>query len=208
MTTIATPANARSRRTRETLLQAARAILEGEGFEALTMAGVADRAGVTRRAVYLHFASRSELVAGLFEHVARAEGLHESLRHVWDAPDAASALDEWARHLARYHTRLLAADRAIERVRRHDADAAGHRERVMRGKLAGCRRLAQRVADEGVLAPGWDVDSAADMIFALSTSDVVEGLTRDRRWSRARLADGLGLLLRSTLIRDPKGDSR
>jgi AcrR family transcriptional regulator len=198
MSAIEAPTNARSRRTRATLLAAARDLLEESGFEALTMAAVADRAGVTRRSVYLHFASRAELVGGLFDHVAGAEGLQESLDRVWAQPEAVGALDEWARHLARYHTRVLAVDRAVERVRRADEDAARHRQRVVRGKLAGCRRLAQRLEDENVLSAGWTVDTAADMLFALSSSDVVEGLTVDRRWPRTKLAEQLGLLLRAT----------
>jgi AcrR family transcriptional regulator len=210
MTAIDTPANARSRRTRESLLSAARAILEEHGFEALTMAAVADRAGVTRRAVYLHFATRAELVGGLFDHVAQAEGLADSLRQVWDAPDGAAALDEWARHIARYHTRVLAVDRAVERVRRADADAARHRERVVRAKLGSCRRLAQRLSDERRLAAPWTVESAADMLYALTSSDVVEGLTVDRRWSRQKLAAQLGSLLRSTFVTesDERGGDR
>src|SRR4051812_19182540 len=94
--TIAEPTNARSRRTRTALLAAAHAILEEQGFEALTMTAVADRAGVTRRAVYMHFPRRAELVGAIFDHVAEAEGLAESLERVWAAPDAVSALDEWA----------------------------------------------------------------------------------------------------------------
>ncbi len=95
-TTISEPTNARSRRTRAALLAAAHTILEEQGFEALTMSAVADRAGVTRRAVYMHFTARAELVGALFDHVAAVEGLAESLRGVWEAPDAVSALDQWA----------------------------------------------------------------------------------------------------------------
>ena len=192
--------NARSRRTREGLLASARSILEEQGFDALTMTAVADHAGVTRRAVYLHFPSRADLVAALFDHVARTEGLHESLARVWAAPDAAAALDEWARHLARYHVRLLAVDRAISRVENADPDAAAHRARVSAEKLGGCRRLVQRVQEEGALAQPWTVGAAADMIFALSTSDVVGGLVVERGWSPDRLARHLGLLLRSTFL--------
>jgi AcrR family transcriptional regulator len=202
---IAEPANARSRRTRAALLTAARAILEEEGFETLTMTAVADRAGVTRRAVYMHFGSRAELVGALFDHVAAVEGLDESLRAVWEAPDAVSALDEWAAHLARYHPRLLAVDRALQQVWRHDADARAHRRRVVAEQLANCRRLASRLADEGRLADPWTVASAGDMLFALISSDVIEALLVDRRWSRQRLAEHLALLFRSTFARPPSG---
>ena len=196
--TITQPTNARSRRTRAQLLNTARSILEAEGFEALTMAAVAERAGVTRRTVYLHFGSRTELIGALFDHVAEAEGLEESLQRVWAAPDALRALDEWAAHLARYHPRLLAADRAVQRVWRHDRDAAAHRRRVTAEKLESCRRLVRRLTEEGKLARQWSAEAATDMLFALISPDMIEALLVDRRWSRRRLAERLAILLRST----------
>lgn len=192
--------NARSRRTRGRLLAAAREILESDGFDALTMRAVADRAGVTRRSVYLHFPSRTDLVGSLFDFFAEAEGLDDSLSRVWSAPDPSDALAEWARHLARYHLRLLPFDRAISRVQHVDADAAAHRRRVSAAKHGSCRRLAAWLQDEHVLAPGWTVETAADMIDALSTSDVIERLLVERGWSTRRFEEHLGLLLRSTFI--------
>lgn len=208
MTATAQPGNSRSRRTRRTLLEATRAILEEAGFEALTIKAVAERAGVTRAAVYLHFTSRAQLVSALFDHMAQTAKLAESLDPVWKAPDAATALEEWARHLARYHVRLLAIDRAVQRVCDHDADAAAHQARVAAAKLANCRRLADRIHAEGRLAEPWTPTTAADIIYALATSDVIESLTVDRRWSRQRLADGLAALLRSTLMTDAHRSKR
>lgn len=196
--TIKEPTNARSRRTRTSLLTAARAILDEHGFEELTTTAVADRAGVTRRAVYLHFASRTDLISALFDHVAAAEGLDQSIRRVHQTPDALSALDEWAAHLARYHPKVLAVDRALQRVWRTDPDAAQHRKRVVAEKMSNCRHLAERLADEGRLADAWSVGSATDMLFALISSDMIEALLLDRRWSKQRLASHLALLFRST----------
>jgi AcrR family transcriptional regulator len=192
------PTNARSRRTRASLLAAARTILDEQGFEELTTTAVADRAGVTRRAVYLHFATRADLISALFDHVASTEGLERSMLKVHQAPDALSALDEWAAHLARYHPKVLPVDRALQRVWHTDPDAAKHRKRVVAEKLSNCRYLAQRLADEGRLAAEWSVASATDMLFALISSDMIEALLVDRRWSERRLAAQLALLFRST----------
>src|SRR6266498_2437404 len=98
----------------------------GRGSVSCRIGGPSSRAGVSRRAVYLHFASRAELLTELFGHVSEREGLAASLQPVWDAQDAAAALDQWARHLARFHPRILAVARAIQRVRRDDPDAAAH----------------------------------------------------------------------------------
>jgi AcrR family transcriptional regulator len=206
MSRIDMPANARSRRTRAALLSTARRLLESEGFDALTMNAVAEHAGVTRRSVYLHFESRAELVSALFDHVADAEGLEGSLARVWAAPDAAATLDEWARHVARYHPRLLAVDRAVARESDRDPDAAAHRERVMRAKLGSCRRVIGRLEDEGRLAPGWTRGSAADMLFYLDSGELVGGLLHERRWSRARFAERYAALLRATFLADGPTD--
>src|ERR687885_586847 len=194
------PANARSRRTRTALLAAARAVLEEHGFPHLTMAAVAERAGVTRRAVYLHFGSRSDLVGALFDYVAEAEGLEPSLQRVRTAPDAVTALDAWARHEATYHARILGVARALEHVGRDDPDAATWRRRIAQHQLVDCRRLAERLAHEHRLAPGWTVDSATDMLWALISTEPLERLLVDRGWSSQHYAQRFADLLRSTFV--------
>lgn len=198
MASIGEPENARSRRTRQALLAAARTILEEDGFDALTMGRVAERAGVTRRSVYLHFASPTDLVNELFDYVSEVEDLDGSLARVWAAPDPVAALRAWAAHLADYHIRVLAIDRAVGRVRRRNDAAAAHYRRVFASKRGHCRRIITWLHDAGKLAEPWTVQSATDMMNALSTSDVVEGLIVDRRWSQRRFAEHFGVLLEST----------
>lgn len=200
MKQILEPSNVRSRATRAALLAAARSLLEQDGFEALTMAAVAERAGVTRRAVYLHFASRADLVAGLFDYVSEAEGLAASTDAVWASGDSVAALEEWAAHLARFHPQVIATTRAAERLHRKDREAAAHRERYLREQLNACRKLADWLEREQRLAPGWNSESAADMLFALISTDLLERLLDVRGWSRRRLERHLALLLRSTFV--------
>jgi AcrR family transcriptional regulator len=201
--TIEEPQNARSRRTCDALLAAARALIEEQGFENLTMAAVAARAGVSRRAVYLHFSSRTELLSAVFRFLGATEDIAGSLRRVWEAPDAAAALEEWARHLARIHPRILAVARAGDRVRRSDPDAAAFWERSMSNWRAGCSRLAAWLDQEGRLAPPWTVDTGADMLWALMSFDVLEGLLVDRHWSPERYAEHLAVVFHRTFVLDP-----
>jgi AcrR family transcriptional regulator len=196
------PRNARSRRTRAALLAATRTLLEERGTESLTMAAVAERAGVSRRSVYLHFASRTELLTELFGYVSEREGLASSLEPVWAAPDAAAALDEWARHLARFHPRILVVARAIQRVRRVDPDAAAHWRLVMADQQACCHRLAVWLAREHRLAPPWTVPTAADMLWALMSFELLDELLVDRGWSVRRYRTHLAALFRSTFLAD------
>ncbi|KRV51236.1 hypothetical protein AQ490_00205 [Wenjunlia vitaminophila] len=194
------PGNARGRRTRDALLAAARTLLEEQGFEALTMAAVAERAGITRRAVYQHFRSRSELVTDLFTHAVADEGLAESLRPVWEAPDAVSTLEEFARHLARFTPRLRTVYHAVDRVRHQDPDAAAHRALTDRNQRAGAQEVIRRLDTEGRLAPPWTEETATDMLWALMSVDLLERLMVDRGWSREQFGERMAALLRATLV--------
>ena len=170
------------------------------------MSALAARTGITRRGVYSHFESRAQVIGDLFDHIAASEGLEASVARVWEAPNAVLALGEWARHLARYHPRVIAVDRAVNRIRHLDVDAEQHWKRVRKAKLANCRRLSEWLKREKQLASHWTVESATDMLYALISSDVIEALLDDRRWSRDALAEGLSTLLRSTFV--PSSDAR
>jgi AcrR family transcriptional regulator len=201
--TIEEPQNARSRRTSAALLAATRELIEDEGFEALTMAAVAERAGVTRRAVYLHFSSRTELLTALYRSLGQTEKLAASLQAVWNSPDALSALDEWAQHIARSHPRILPVLRAVQSARHDDPDAAQLWETTLRNWHKGSHRVAEWLQTEGRLSPAWTTDSAADMIWALMSLDMLERLLTDRRWSRKRFGQHLAALLKATFVQEP-----
>ncbi len=171
----------------------------------MTIGSVAARAGVSRRAVYLHFASPSALVGSLFDYVAETEGLQESLRRVREAPDALTALDEWARHEATYHVRILAVARALEHAGRDNPDAAAWRKRIADYQLADCHMLAERLHDEGRLAPGWTETTAADALWALISTELLERLVVDRGWSVQRYAELYTRLLHNAFACTPLG---
>jgi AcrR family transcriptional regulator len=182
------------------LLDATRELLETEGVDALTMGAVADRAGVTRRGAYLHFASRSALIAELFHHTAAQARLAQSLQPVWNAGCAERALEAWAEHLVRYHPQLIALDRAVRAVADRDGDAAAHLDRVRSAQLANCRRLAKRLADDGRLSSPWTVATARDLLYALISSEVIDAILHEQGWPSAAAADRLGLLFKRTLL--------
>jgi AcrR family transcriptional regulator len=200
MTAIDVPANARSRRTRAALLDATAAVLETDGFEMLTMAEVAQRAGVTRRAVYLHFTSRAELLSDLFGQLADEDALGESAGAVWDAPDAVTALARYAEHVAGHQHRLRAVAGAAELLGRTERDARPHHERIVRRQMSPCRRLATWLDNDGRLRSPWTTDTAADLLWMLTASPMLDRLHTDRHWSPARVADHLAELLHSTLV--------
>ncbi|RFU43087.1 TetR/AcrR family transcriptional regulator, partial [Actinomadura logoneensis] len=194
------PRNARGRRSRAALLRAVREIVETEGVPAATMAAVAERAGVSRRAVYLHFASRADLITALFDHVNEEEDLEGRFAPVAEAPDARTALTVFAHRHAEFTARTLAVSRAVERVAHTDPDAARHWETVLYWRRESNRALVRRLSDEGALAPHWTVETATDMLLALISNGVGETLLVERGWPVERVGEHMAAVLTSAFL--------
>lgn len=79
-------------RRREAVLDAAEALLSTTGYHAMTIADIADGAGITRGALYFYFGSKQEVITALFARCV--EVLHEKSRAAaTDAASGAAAID-------------------------------------------------------------------------------------------------------------------
>ncbi|MED7947715.1 ScbR family autoregulator-binding transcription factor [Streptomyces sp. BE303] len=67
----------RALRTRRLILEAAASVFDESGYEGATIGEVVARAGVTRGAVYFHFASKRELAQGVIEAQYASEAVPE-----------------------------------------------------------------------------------------------------------------------------------
>jgi AcrR family transcriptional regulator len=94
MTTTAArlPQQDRSRATRARLLEAAIACLADQGYQASTVAVVAEHAGVSRGAAQHHFPTREDLFTAALEHVASQRG-EELQREVDALPDGTATTE-------------------------------------------------------------------------------------------------------------------
>lgn len=55
---------------------------------------------------------------------------------------------------------------------------------------------------EGQLAPQWDIETATDLLWSLTSWQVWEQLVVDRGWSKEDYVDHLRSVLRRTLLRN------
>ena len=78
--------------TRTAILDAARALFEAEPYSAVGMEAVAKKAGVSRQAIYLHFASKADLLTALHRRINELD-VEPVMRKVWKCPDAVRGLD-------------------------------------------------------------------------------------------------------------------
>lgn len=82
---------ARGRETRDGLLTAAIAVLGEEGYKAMSMRAVAERAGVRLSLVHYHFGSKQGLLEAVLDHLT--EGLLERQQAMWN--DGRPFAEQW-----------------------------------------------------------------------------------------------------------------
>lgn len=197
------PLNARSQRTRARLLEAAWSLLVAEGSEATTMSAVARAADVSRRGVYLHFASRSDLIVELAGYVDEELSLESSLKAVRAAPDATTMLDETVRHLVEYHGAAAPLLEALETAPKNDEEIAALWKMTTSNWRRGWGELAAALDAEGVLADRWTVETATDALVALVVGFVPmrRKLVHESGWSNDELRTFYRDLHRATFLR-------
>lgn len=185
--------------TRTRILEAARELIEADGVS-VPMERIAERAGISRRAVYLHFASRTELLVGLVAHVDETGSLPERAEHVWAAPTAVEALDRFISLNARYNPEIEAIARALDEARGRDQAAGEAWDDRMSGRRDACRRLARWLRDDGDLDDEWSVNDAADVLWAVTNVPAWRDLVVERGWSARRYERHIGRAIRRALL--------
>ncbi|MFJ1891549.1 MULTISPECIES: TetR/AcrR family transcriptional regulator [unclassified Streptomyces] len=150
---------------RERLLDAARQLLAEGGYPATSISALARRAGVATGSVYNHFASKQELLAAVFRHVAGHE-----LGAVREAVRARSGVTEQLRALVEvFSYRALRSPRTAWALLAEPVDPLVEEERLTYRR--GYHALAETVIVAGISAgelPPQDAQlSAAAVIGAV-----------------------------------------
>jgi TetR/AcrR family transcriptional regulator, transcriptional repressor for nem operon len=170
---------------REQILDAAERVLVGRGLAATTMAEVAEAASVAKGTVYLYFASKAELLAGL-----RAR-YFEDFAAMLDGPPAAGRPDPG---VATRVERLVAAsyDFALANHELHHVlfHEAGYAEE---DTFARARTVLAELIETGQAAGDLDVadPALATDFLLLGLHGVLVGATHRPRAERERLVAGV-----------------
>ena len=150
------------------------------------MAEVAAQAGVSRQAVYLHFADRTALLVALVHHVDEARGLAAKIAAIVKAPSARAAVAGMVALQASANPGLWPIARIFDSLRHSDPAVDAAWQDRLAGRLRGCRAIAERFQQESGLAPHLSLDAAADLLWTLTSLRLWEDLVIGRGWSAER----------------------
>jgi AcrR family transcriptional regulator len=180
-------------RARERILNAATALIERSGFQAVNMVAVAQEAGVSRQTVYTHFGSREELVNAAIARIASevADRIHAQVAGTSDTSErivefVVAMRSEFSRHRVLGALLFPGGDSPL-----FDDDL------FARAKPFAAQLLAPMFTREPKLAARFDDVLEIIMRFGLSillfTSDTVRSDDDLRGFLRRSLIPALGL---------------
>lgn len=201
---------ARARRTRAQVIDAAQACFESRGYVATTIEQIAADAGVSTQTVYNAFRTKHAVleavlgatITGDTDPTALAD--RPWLDEIRTAPDGATALGL----VVDGAVAILERTTAVYRVMLHAA-AEPEVGRLLDANHLG-RRADQRQLTEALsehLRAGLDLDAAADVFYALVNEDVYGFLALDCGWSRPRFRGWLAATLAHQLLATDPGPS-
>jgi len=192
---------ARTRRTRASVVQAARRLFEERGYAATTVEAISELADTPPATIYRLFTSKLGIlravievaIVGDDEQVAMAD--RPQVRDLLDDPDPEQRLARFAALLRDLMARTAPVHRLLADAARSDPEAAELLDQISRQRQEGQRRVARSLARAGALRPELRERDAADVIHALASPEVYGLLVLDRGWTGARyerwLADTL-----------------
>lgn len=171
--------------TRNAILDAARALFEVDGYHSVGMEAVARKAGVSRQAVYLHFASKADLVQALHVRINELD-VAPVMAKVWAKRSARSALDAFVGASADAIPRIIGIADALAPPARTDPDLEATWEAPREGRYADCWRIGEWLERDGALAPGVSVRDAADLLWMMVSMPSYASLVLQRGWKPER----------------------
>jgi AcrR family transcriptional regulator len=197
---------ARTRRTRASVVAAARQLFEERGYAATTIEAISERSDTPQPTIYRLFASKLGIlkavidvaIVGDDEDVPMAD--RPQVRALLGDQDPRQQIAGFAALLRDLMARTAPVHRLLADAARSDPDAAALLAEIARQRQAGQRRVARSLARSGALRAGLRERDAADIIHALASPEVYGLLVLDRRWSGERYERWVADTLRQQLL--------
>lgn len=189
--------------TRRRVLDAAERAFVEHGFDATSVAAVAEQAGVSPETIYARFGNKRTLLTELVGRAARGPDGEPILEQPGARAVAATAdqreqlklfVDDINRRLER--TSPLVA--VVAAAALADPELAGLLERIHESRRANLATLVGLLEANGPLA--LEADAATELVWALTSPELHRLFTDVRGWSRRRYCAWLTLSLEAALL--------
>ena len=164
------------------------------------MSDIAKSAGISRQAVYLHFATRIELLSETTKYVDKIKGLDQRLFTVTEAKDAVGMMDAYVDVWGNYLPEIHGLAGALLAVRETDGAAEAAWDECMSCHREGCGGIVAALKSEGKLASGWTDSKATEMMWVILSFQTWEQLTVECAWPNQQYIQWMKTVLAQTFV--------
>jgi len=170
--------------TRKRILQATADLLTEGGGAGVRMSDIAKRAGISRQAVYLHFANRADLLIATTFYVDELKDTAARLAPSRAAKTGKERLNAFIEAWAGYLPEIYPIGKALIVMGPTDEEARSAWAQRMQDMREGCEAAINALKRDGDLAPGMQPSQAADLLWTLLLLPNWEHLTQTCGWSQ------------------------
>jgi AcrR family transcriptional regulator len=186
--------------TRRRIVDAARRLLQSEGYAGMTIEAIAQRAEVSAPSVYAIFKSKTGILIALLDQLTFGAEYEEVVREAVNAHDPETRLRlaaGVARQIRGAQSAAVDLMRGAGVVAPELAKLAQQRERLRYEKEEGVIKFLRQ---SGRVRAGLSHKKARDIFWMLTGGDVYRMLVRERGWSPDQYQDWLGETLVDALL--------
>jgi AcrR family transcriptional regulator len=190
--------------TRERVLDAAGRVFVERGFDATSVAVIAEAAAVSPETIYARFGTKRALLTELVARAARgpdgAPILEQAgARAVAEASDPREQLRIFADDIGRRLERASPLVAVVAAAALGDPELGALLERIHAARRTNLAALVRLLEANGPLALG--TDAATELVWALTSPELHRLLTHVRGWGRRRYCAWLVEALTAALLR-------
>ncbi len=188
--------------TRTRILDATVQMLEKHGGRGVRMGDIAKAAGISRQAVYLHFASRTELLVAATRYLDEILDVDSRLAASRAATSGVERLALYIECWGHYIPEIYGVAKALLLAQDTDAAAAEAWRGRMLAMRDGCRAAIDALHSDGTLAPEWTPKRATDTLWTLLLVPNWENLTDECGWSTQQYVRWMKTVAERTFVQD------
>ncbi len=188
--------------TREKILQATADLLTEGGGAGVRMSDIAKRAGISRQAVYLHFANRADLLIATTFYVDELKETDARLAPSRAAKTGTERLDAFIEAWAGYLPEIYPIGKALIVMGPSDEEARRAWAQRMQDMREGCEAAINALKRDGDLASGMPAAQATDLLWTLLLLPNWEHLTQTCGWSQKQYVKHIKSAARRLFVMD------
>lgn len=170
--------------TRAKILTAARSLLEQGSGSQVRMSDIARASGISRQAVYLHFATRAELLIALTRWMDEVNDIDGLLAESRAATQGKARLLAFVAAWCGYIPQIHGVARALMAMQDSDPEARAAWQDRMQAVRQGCAAAVAALARDGMLRRDLSEETATDLLWTLLSVRSWEQLCIDCGWSQ------------------------